>query len=121
MELWLNSQQSKISKKVFYQIWEARGLPPPTDKIPVDLDDLPPIVTDAVIVFNSLGDRIVPDIGYIGKDYSSLELILKMREIPPSELLLDILLFLDQNAIKEHSRRMQAERDKIAQKSGRNK
>ncbi len=81
------------------------------DKCPIGLEDLPYIVTEAISVFNSLGDRVVPDIGYIGKDYSNFNTVLEIRDIKKSELLFDIVLYLDNNCIKDSSEKLQQARE----------
>ena len=40
--------------------------------LPPDINDFPEIVQYAINSFNMMGDRVQADIGYIGKDYTSL-------------------------------------------------
>ena len=47
------------------------------DRIPPDAEDFPEAVITALNIYNSLGNRVYPDIGYIGKDYTNLELLYK--------------------------------------------
>ena len=88
------------------------------DKIPPDLDDFPPIIIDALSIFNSLGDRIYPDIGYIGKDYTNFDFLIKLYTIEEHQLdyVQELLLFLDSRAIEESQKRLKAEYDKIKNK-----
>ena len=59
----------------------------------------------AIQIFNSLGDRVYPDIGYIGKDYTNLPILMEVYNIQDKELLLlDTLSRLDAQAIKSFSR-----------------
>lgn len=92
---------------------EQLGVPPKVEEIPADWDDLPEIAQLAINMFNQLGDRIYPEIGYIGKDYSNLDLLISLNEIIDKELLLDILLWLDNRAIKQSSEKLKREYDKI--------
>ena len=46
------------------------------EKCPPELDDFPESVITALTIFNSLGNRIYPDVGFIGKDYTNLSYII---------------------------------------------
>jgi len=63
-----------------------------------------------------LGDRIVADIGYIGKDYSNLSVLMEVCYIEDKELFLEILYWLDSRAIKQNAEQMKRERDKLKRK-----
>ena len=45
------------------------------DRIPPDAEDFPESVITALNIYNSLGNRMYPDIGFVGKDYTNLELL----------------------------------------------
>ena len=87
------------------------------DEMPPGLEDFPEIALDAVSVFNSLGDRVFPEIGYIGKDYTALSLYLDVYKIKDRDLFIEILLRLDVAAIDEAQKKLKAEYDKIKRKS----
>ncbi|HAV24557.1 MAG TPA: hypothetical protein DCX01_00120 [Bacteroidetes bacterium] len=63
-----------------------------------------------------LGDRIVADIGYLGKDYSNLAVLMAAHEIEDTELFLEIINWLDSRVIKQSSETMKRERDKLKKK-----
>jgi hypothetical protein len=88
------------------------------DKCPPDTEDFPSIVIDALSIFNSLGDRIYTDIGYIGKDYTNFNSFCNLYSIEEHQLdyVHELLLFLDSRAIEESQKRLKAEYDKIKQK-----
>ena len=79
---------------------------------------LPSIVIDAMNIFHSLGNRVYPDIGYMGKDYTNLSLLKKLYGIKEheEEYLYDLLLFLDSQAIESSQKKLKAEMDKIKNK-----
>lgn len=87
------------------------------EQCPPGIEDFPEIVVDAIEIFNSLGDRIYPDIGYIGKDYTNLDLLLKLYKIENKELLYSILIRLDSHAIKKSQEALKREHDKLKRKS----
>ena len=90
------------------------------EKCPADWEDFPERLWDTIEIFNSLGDRIYPDVGYVGKDYTNLKLLFKLKHIPKhlEETILDLLLYLDARNIKLSQEKLKAEHAKIKQKHG---
>ena len=89
------------------------GEEPNPDKIPPDVGDFPTDVQKAMILFNKLGDRIFPDIGYLGKDYTQLPVYMDVYEVEDKRIFLETLLRLDSKVIEKSAAQMKAERDKI--------
>ena len=92
------------------------GHEPDPERIPVEWQDLPHIAQAAVYTFNMLGDRIVADIGYLGKDYSALAILMDTLEVENRELFLEIINWLDSRAIKQNAEHMKREREKLKRK-----
>ena len=95
---------------------EQLGKEPNPDEIPPDWEDFPEIVQVAISTFNMLGDRVFPEIGYIGKDYTNLSEFMEVYEIQDKEYFLDILNWLDSRAIKKSSEELKREYDKLKRK-----
>lgn len=95
---------------------EQIGKEPNPDEIPPDWEDFPEIVQVAINTFNMLGDRVFPEIGYIGKDYTNLSEFMEVYEIQDKEYFLDILNWLDSRAIKKSSEELKREYDKLKRK-----
>lgn len=96
---------------------EQLGKDPVEEEIPPDYDDLPEIILNAVVVFNALGDRVYPEIGYIGKDYTNLPIFLKIYDVEDKDYFLEILSWLDSRAIKKAADNLKREYDKLKRKS----
>lgn len=96
---------------------EQLGKEPSPDEIPPDFEDLPDIIIYAVNTYNMLGDRVYPEIGYIGKDYTNLNHYFEAYEIEDKEYFLQILSWLDSRAIKKSSENLKKEYDKLKRKS----
>jgi hypothetical protein len=66
-----------------------------------------------------MGDRIYPDIGYIGKDYTNFDFLLEHYGIEnhQKEYVLETLLFLDSRAIEASQKKLKAEYDRMKRKS----
>lgn len=106
-----------MTKDRYLEMMEQLGKEPIEKEVPPDWEDFPQIVIEAIETFNSLGDRVQADIGYLGKDYTNLPFYMKIHKVEDEDLFLNILLRLDAQAIEISSKRMKAEMDKIKRKS----
>lgn len=89
---------------------------PDYNKIPPDFTDFPLEVQEAIITYGKLGDRVVADVGYMGKDYTSLPLHMEILKVRDKELFLETILRLDERMIKKSAEAMKRERDKLKSK-----
>ena len=100
----------------YFEMQEQMGLEPDWEKVPLDFSEFPSIVPYALEIFGRLGDRVYPEIGYIGKDYTNLSLLMEVYNIENKDFLLEILEWLDARAIKKSSEDLKREYDKIKRK-----
>jgi len=72
-------------------------------------------------LYHSMGDRIYPDIGYIGKDYTNFNFLLKNYGIEQyqEDFVFETILWLDSRAIEISQKKLKAEYDRIKRKGGR--
>ena len=96
---------------------EQLGQEPHPEEIPPNIEDFPEVVIDAITVFNMLGDRSYPEIGYQGKDYTNLPIYIEVYKIEDKEFFLEVLGFLDSRAIKKSSETLKKEYDKLKRKN----
>lgn len=89
---------------------------PDAKEIPPAWEDFPEIVQIAINIFNTLGDRVYPEVGYVGKDYGNLQHYIEIYGIEDKEFLLEILHWLDSRAIKQSSEQLKREYDKLKRK-----
>lgn len=106
-----------MTRERYLDMMEQLGKDPVSEEIPPDFEDLPEIMVHAVSTFNSLGDRVYPEIGYVGKDYINLPFFLDMYDIEDTEYFLEILSWLDSRAIKKSSEQLKKEYDKLKRNS----
>lgn len=92
------------------------GQEPKDDEIPPDEYDFPEIAITAINTFGSLGDKIYPDVGYTGKDFTNLPFYLETYGVEDKELFLEILVFLESRAIDQSQQQLKRERDKLKRK-----
>ena len=90
---------------------------PDPNEIPPDWEDFPEIAIHAINTFSMLGDRIYPDVGYVGKDFTNLNTYIEIYGIKDKELFLEILTYLESRAIKNSQEQLKRERDKLKRKT----
>lgn len=107
-----------MTKDQYLEMMQQMGEEPDWDKCPPDWEDFPEIVITALNIFNSLGDRLYPDIGYIGKDFTNFDFLLKNYKVEShnTEYIFELILFLDSRAIELSQKRLKAEYDKMKRK-----
>lgn len=116
-EKWQKNNAVGMTKDKYLEMEQQLGREPNSDKCPPDLEDFPTVVINALEIFNALGDRVYPEIGYIGKDYTNLKVLMSLYDIDNRELFLSILSRLDSEAIKLSQDRLKREYDKMKSKS----
>ena len=91
---------------------------PDWDKCPPDWEDFPELVVTCVNIYHSMGDRIFPDVGFIGKDYTNFKFLLENYGIEEhqKDFVFDTLLWLDSRAIEASQKRLKAEYDRMKRK-----
>lgn len=86
------------------------------EEIPPELEDFPEEVQQAILTFGKLGDRIVADIGYLGKDFTSLPLHMELLNLENKSIFVETILRLDERLISKSAEAMKRERDKMKRK-----
>lgn len=95
------------------------GKTPKEEECPPDFEDFPLIIQQAIETFNKLGDRVYPDIGYMGKDYTCLPLhleILKITDTDEKDLFVETLLRLDSYMIERSAEELKKARKAATKK-----
>ena len=108
-----------MTKDQYLRMCEQTGQEIDWERCPPDLEDFPESVYTALNIYHSMGSRVQADIGYIGKDYTNLNLLYNFYYITEKEekdWIFELLLFLDEREIKESQKRMKREIDKIKRK-----
>jgi len=105
-----------MTQERYLNMCEQMGKEPNPDEMPPAWEDLGETAQHAINIFNQLGDRVYPEIGYVGKDYTNLPILVEILEVTDKELLLEILNWLDSRTIKKSSDNLKREYDKIKNK-----
>ena len=112
-----NNLDTGMTRERYLEMKEQLGQPPIEEEIPPSWEDFPDIVNIAVKTFSMLGDKVYPDIGYTGKDYTNLSHYMDSYEIEDKEYFLSLLAWLDARAIKKASEEMKRQHDKLKRQS----
>lgn len=105
-----------MTKEKYLTMVDQLGQEPSEEKCPPDFEDFPVSVQQAIEVFNRLGDRVYPDIGYLGKDYTALDLHMEVIKVYDKEIFLETLVRLDSSMIKRSADQLERARNKIKKK-----
>ena len=107
-----------MTKDQYLEMCTQTGQEIDWEKCPPDWEDFPQIVVDAFNIFHSMGDRIYPEIGYIGKDYTNFQFLLEQYSIEEhqKDYTFDLIIWLDSRKIEASQKRLKAEYDKIKRK-----
>ena len=110
----------KVTQEQYNRILEMEqmGEEPDWDKCPPDWNDFPELLISCMNIHHSLGDRVYPDIGYVGKDYTNFQFLLKNFGIKKhqKEFVFETLLWLDSRAIELSQKKLKAEYDRMKRK-----
>ena len=105
-----------MTQERYLKMCEQLGKEPDPEEIPPSMHDFPDIAVDAMSTFSALGDRVYPDIGYMGKDFTTLPYYMEVYKVEDKELFLEILTYLESRAIKNSQEQLKRERDKLKRK-----
>ena len=82
------------------------------ERCPPEWDDFPQSVPTAMEIFNCLGDKIQSEIGFVGKDFTNIDMLYNLHDIThPKEKdwTLELLLYLEGQAIDRSQKAINAE------------
>jgi len=105
-----------MTRERYLEMCDQLGKEPVESEIPPDWQDFPETAVNAMNTFNMLGDRLLPDIGYIGKDYTNLSYYLEIYNVEDKEFFLELLTWLDSRAVQTSQEQMKREHDKLKRK-----
>jgi hypothetical protein len=105
-----------MTKEKYLTMCEQLSQEPSEAKCPPEYGDFPAPLQQAIEVFNRLGDRVYPDIGYMGKDYTSLPLHMDVVGVTEKDIFLEALVRLDAHLIKRSAEQMKKARDSVKKK-----
>ena len=116
LDRWQKNLDVGMTKDKYLSMCTQLGEEPSELKCPPDYEDFPLPLQQAIEVFNRLGDRVYPDIGYMGKDYTPLSLHMKVVGVVEEDIFLEALVRLDASLIKRSADQMKKARESAKKK-----
>jgi hypothetical protein len=101
-----------VTKSVLLQQYEGREDDIDWDKLPPDIEDFPYDVQKAIVSYNKFGDKVIADLGYLGKDFTLLETLIEVEGVLDKDIFLESLLRLDQFFIEKSRKDMETARQR---------
>lgn len=107
-----------MTKEQYLMMCEQTGQKVDWDKCPVEWEDFPQPVLDAVSIYYLLGNKIYPEVGFTGKDYTNFNFLLERFNVSKhlTDFTFEILTFMESRQIEESQRKLKAEWAKIKKK-----
>jgi len=108
-----------MTKDQYLRMCEQTGEEIDWEKCPPEVEDFPESVISAMSIYNGLGNRVYPDVGYIGKDFTNLDYLYnfyRIKETIEKEWIFEILQFLDSRNIEHSQKAIKAQHDKLRKK-----
>ena len=115
LKVFLDNQDVGMTKTQYLEMMEQMGEEPDWDKCPAEWEDFPRGVIDAVNIYHLLGDRVYPDIGFMGKDYTNFKFLLR-DSYSNEDFIFEVCKWLEHRQIVESQKKLKAEYDKMKRK-----
>ena len=94
-----------MTKDQYLRMCEQTGQEIDWDRCPPEPEDFPESTLTGISIFNELGDRVYPDVGYVGKDFTNLQLLFDLYGVKTKAEIdwqMEILLFLENNGFHQN-------------------
>lgn len=117
IQKFLKDQDSPITKEKYLEVQKQLGKEPDPKYMPLGYEDLPEDAQLALIIYNKLGNRIYGDVGFTGKDYTNLPILIERHNIYDTALLIDLLNVIDIYYIEKNQRQIKKMYDDMKKKT----
>lgn len=116
MEKFLRDLDSPISKEQYLATMKELGQESDPKKIPLGFEDIPEDAQLAFNIYNKLGNRVYGDVGFTGKDYTNLPILIEIYRICDKDLLIDLLNAIDAFNINKSQKQLKKMYDDMKKK-----
>jgi hypothetical protein len=117
IQKFLKDQNSPITKEKYLEVQKQLGKEPDPKYMPLGYEDLPEDAQLALIIYNKLGNRIYGDVGFTGKDYTNLPILIERHNIYDTALLIDLLNVIDIYYIEKNQKQIKKMYDDMKKKT----
>lgn len=107
-----------MTKDQYLRMVEQTGEEIDWDKCPPEISDFPDSVVTALNIYHTLGDRVYPDVGFTGKDYTNLRFLMQLYAIEDhqQDWLVELINWLEAHNIRKSQEAIKAEYNKLKKK-----
>lgn len=119
LKLFLDNKDVGMTKDQYLDMMDQMNQEPDWERCPPAWEDFPNWVIDGINVYHSLGSRIYPDVGFIGKDYTNFKFLLDQWGLN-KELTFEICTFMEARDIEASQKKLKAEYDRIKRRGKNN-
>lgn len=116
LQKFLKDLDSPIDKEKYLKIQAELGQEPDFSRMPLGFEDIPQEAQVALNIYNTLGNRIYPDVGFTGKDYTNLPILIDIYEIYNKKLLLELLTVIEAYYIDKNQKQIKKMYDDMKKK-----
>jgi hypothetical protein len=116
LDKFLRDLDSPISKEQYLATMQELGQEPDYKKIPLGFEDIPNDCQLAFNIYSKLGNRVYGDVGFTGKDYTNLPILIEIYHIWDKDLLLDLLNSIDAFNINKNQKQIKKMYDDMKKK-----
>lgn len=116
LDKYLKDLDSPISKEKYLATVEQLGQEPDPEKMPLGFEDIPEDAQLAFNIYNRLGNRVYGDVGFVGKDFTNLPILIEIHNIFDKDLLIDLLNTIDRYNIDKSQKQIKKMYDDIKKK-----
>jgi len=117
LQKYLKDQDAPITKEKYLAIQEQLGKEPDPNFMPLGFEDIPYDCQVAVNIYSKLGNRVYADVGFTGKDYTNLPILIEVYNICDKDLLLDLLNVIDAHQIVKSQKQIKKMHDDMKKKT----
>ena len=116
-------RQGSFTKARYLKMCALQKIEPKISEMPIDIEDFPQIVRDALEVYNRLPDTYTStDLGplFTGKNYTSIPVFyeyVSVTDVSDRNLILEIVQHLDSKAVTREVQKFKRAADKIKSKN----
>jgi hypothetical protein len=116
LEIFLKHEEIGMTKDQYLRMVEQTGEEIDWDRCPPEGEDFPDSTITALNIFYSLGDRMYPEIGYVGKDFTNLNLFFDLYHIKhqaEKDWSTELILWLENTTIKKSQKALKSEMERL--------
>lgn len=116
LQKFLKDQDSPIKLETYLNMCEQLGKDPDPEEMPMSYDQLSYDCQLSFSIFTKLGSRVYGDVGFTGKDYTNLPILIEVHKIIDKSLLLSLLTTIESYYVEKSQKQIKKAHDDMKKK-----